>query len=78
MNLVNLYVLISIPFGWATLSKIQKGFVIFGAIDQYIIMKFILSFCIGWAVTPFYMLAFIFKIIKFLFFNKKKDVSANE
>ena len=75
MSLLDLYFLISIPFGWATLSKMQKGFVFFGAIDQYIMMKFILSFFIGWVVTPFYILIFIFKV---LVFKKKKNIFDNE
>jgi len=77
MDPVSLYALISMPFGWSALSKLQRGFIIFAAIDRYILMKLILSFCIGWIILPLYLLKCIFRMICWMFFDKEKKVSDN-
>lgn len=62
-----IYAFISIPFGWMFLSKLQEGFVIFTTISNYIVMKFILSLLIGPFVTPFYLIYYGFKLIRWIF-----------
>lgn len=61
------YALLSIPFGWMFISKLQRNFVIFTSVSNYIIVKLILATFTGWIVTPFYILSYIFK----MFFRKK-------
>lgn len=71
-NLLDVYLLLSIPFGWAAVSRLQKGFIIFTTIDKYIVYKIMFSLFLGWIVAPFYILWFIFKI-----FKRSKKESAN-
>ncbi|MDQ0086743.1 hypothetical protein J2T12_000137 [Paenibacillus anaericanus] len=62
--MIGVYVLLSIPFGWSFISKLQKNITVFTTISNYIVYKMIISTFIGWAVTPFYLLYYIFKIIR--------------
>lgn len=71
--MIALYVIISIPFGWAFISKLQKNVTVFTTISNYIVYKTILATFIGWAVTPFYLIYFIFKIFQAV--KKQRDRS---
>lgn len=62
--MLDLYFLLTIPFGWAAISKLQKGFIIFTTIDRYLIAKLTVSLFIGWIVAPIYILIFVFKLFK--------------
>lgn len=61
---MELYVVISAIFGWMFISKLQRNFVIFTTISNYIVVKDILALFTGWAVTPFYIIGYLLKIIK--------------
>ncbi|WP_372663789.1 hypothetical protein [Cohnella sp.] len=69
--MIPVYVLLSIPFGWAFISKLQKNITVFTTISNYIVYKIILSTFIGWAVTPFYLIYYIIKMIRSL--TKQKN-----
>ncbi|AKS39748.1 hypothetical protein NP92_11850 [Anoxybacillus gonensis] len=62
-NILDTYVIISIFFGWKFISRMQRNFVIFTTISDYIIFKFMAATAIGWLVTPFYIIGFIIKMI---------------
>lgn len=62
--MIAIYVVLSIPFGWAFISKLQKNVAVFTTISNYIVYKIILSTFIGWAVTPFYLIYFIFRMFR--------------
>lgn len=64
--MIAVYVLLSIPFGWALISRLQRNVTVFTTISNYIVYKIILSTFIGWAVTPFYLIYFIFKAVRSL------------
>lgn len=66
-SVLNTYALLSIPFGWMFISKLQRNLVFFTSISNYILMKLVLSTVTGGFVAPFYVFGFIFK----LFFKKK-------
>lgn len=61
---MEIYVMLSVPFGWMFLSKLQKGFIFFTTLQNYFVVKAILSVLIGWAVTPFYLVYYGFKITR--------------
>jgi len=62
--MVETYVIISFPFGWMFLSKLQEGVTIFTTISNYIIVKGLLSFFVGPFVMPFYLIYYGFKLIR--------------
>lgn len=62
--MIAVYVLLCIPFGWAFISRLQKNVTVFTSISNYIVYKIILATFIGWAVAPFYLIYFVFKIIR--------------
>lgn len=66
-SVLNAYAFFSIPFGWIFISKLQRNYVIFTSISNYIIVKLILATVTGGFVAPFYIISFIFKV----FFRKK-------
>ncbi|SFS44975.1 hypothetical protein SAMN04488601_101734 [Paenibacillus sp. 453mf] len=68
------YVLLSIPFGWAFISRLQRNVTVFTSISNYIVYKIIISTFIGWAVTPFYLVYYIMKIVQRILL-KKKDLT---
>ncbi|MCM3700338.1 hypothetical protein [Paenibacillus macerans] len=72
--MIAIYVVLSVPFGWAFISKLQKNVTVFTTISNYIVYKSILSTFIGWAVTPFYLIYFIFKMFR----GKKQRVKSLE
>jgi len=74
--LIAIYVVLSIPFGWTFISKLQKNVTVFTTISNYIIYKIILSTFIGWAVAPFYLIYYIFKM--FWGITKQRDKSLNK
>ena len=72
----NIYGILSIPFGWIFISKIQRNFVIFTTIGNYVIVKLIFATFTGWLVTPFYVLGFIYRIFTCNKSNRKsKSIS---
>ncbi|MEK3984265.1 hypothetical protein MHB77_12785 [Paenibacillus sp. FSL K6-3166] len=62
--MIELYVLLSIPFGWKFISKLQRNITVFTTISNYIVYKIILSVFVGWAVTPFYLIGYLFKLVR--------------
>ncbi len=62
--MISAYVLLCIPFGWAFISRLQRNVTVFTSISNYIIYKIILATFIGWAVTPFYLIYLIFKMVR--------------
>lgn len=64
--MIELYVIVSAFFGWSFISRLQRNITVFTTISNYIIFKLILSVLIGWAITPFYLIFLIGKVIKFL------------
>ncbi|SEO59436.1 hypothetical protein SAMN04487895_10967 [Paenibacillus sophorae] len=62
--MIEIYVLLSIPFGWKFISKPQRNITVFTTISNYIVYKIILSLFVGWAVTPFYLIGYLFKLIR--------------
>ncbi|WP_405168612.1 hypothetical protein [Paenibacillus sp. FSL H3-0286] len=62
--MIELYVLLSIPFGWKFISKLQRNVTVFTTLSNYIVYKIILSVFVGWAVTPFYLIGYLFKLIR--------------
>ncbi|WP_339281302.1 hypothetical protein NST94_22205 [Paenibacillus sp. FSL H8-0282] len=64
--MIELYVLLSIPFGWKFISKLQRNITVFTTISNYIVYKIILSVFVGWAVTPFYLISFLFKLVRMI------------
>jgi uncharacterized membrane protein len=71
---MELYVVISAIFGWMFISKLQRNFVIFTTISNYIVVKAILALFTGWAVMPFYLIFFIFKIIRWFIRVRTKNI----
>lgn len=69
---MELYVVISVIFGWMFISKLQRNFVFFTTISNYIVVKAILALFTGWAVMPFYLIGFLFKIIHRIFRSSSK------
>lgn len=65
------YVILSSFFGWKFITKLQRNFIVFTTISNYIIFKLILSVLIGWAVTPFYLFGYVMKMIN----RRSKNVS---
>jgi hypothetical protein len=70
--MIPIYVVLAIPFGWMFISKLQRNIDVFTTISNYIVYKIILSTFIGWAVLPFYLIYYIFKIIRGLTRAKKQ------
>lgn len=68
-----IFVAVTVPFGWNFLSKVQRNFIVFAPIEKYIVGKFIVSLFIGWAVAPFYIIYWLFKLYK-----SKKDNVVNQ
>lgn len=62
--MIEIYVLLSIPFGWKFISKLQRNITVFTTISNYIVYKIILSLFVGWAATPFYLIGYLFKLIR--------------
>ncbi|GEM_PF-3580216 len=62
--MIEIYVLLSIPFGWKFISKLQRNITVFTTISNYIVYKIILSLFVGWAATPFYLIGYLLKIIR--------------
>ncbi|MNI25695.1 hypothetical protein D3C73_793610 [compost metagenome] len=62
--MIELYVLLSIPFGWKFISKLQRNITVFTTISNYIVYKVILSVFVGWAVTPFYLIGYLLKLVR--------------
>lgn len=62
--MIELYVLLSIPFGWKFISNLQSNVSVFTTISNYIVYKIILSVFVGWAVTPFYLIGYLLKLIR--------------
>lgn len=60
--MIEIYVLLSIPFGWKFISKLQRNITVFTTISNYIVYKIILSLFLGWATTPFYLIGYLFKL----------------
>ncbi|SDF03460.1 hypothetical protein SAMN04488542_10521 [Fontibacillus panacisegetis] len=62
--MIEIYVFLSIPFGWKFISKLQRNITVFTTISNYIVYKIILSVFVGWAVTPFYLIGYLFKFVR--------------
>lgn len=62
--MIEIYVLLSIPFGWKFISKLQRNITVFTTISNYIVYKVILSVFVGWAVTPFYLIGYLLKLVR--------------
>jgi hypothetical protein len=62
--MIEIYVLLSIPFGWKFISKLQRNITVFTTISNYIVYKIILSLFVGWAATPFYLIGYFLKLIR--------------
>ncbi|CAM4344356.1 hypothetical protein FHS16_002511 [Paenibacillus endophyticus] len=63
---MELYIVISSIFGWLFISKLQRSFIIFTTISNYIVVKAILSVLIGWALMPFYLISYLFKFVRYI------------
>ena len=61
---MHIYFVISTIIGWLFLSKMQKssGIIFFSTIGNYIFIKLLIALCIGWLITPFYILYLIIKM----------------
>ncbi|MNB77184.1 hypothetical protein D3C75_238670 [compost metagenome] len=46
--MIEIYVLLSIPFGWKFISKLQRNITVFTTNSNYIVYKVILSVFVGW------------------------------
>ncbi|ASA23377.1 hypothetical protein B9T62_22760 [Paenibacillus donghaensis] len=62
--MIEIYILLSIPFGWKFISKLQRNITVFTTISNYIVYKIILSVFVGWAVTPFYLIGYLLKLVR--------------
>lgn len=74
MNVVDMYMIVSIPIGWMFLSRLQSGFVIFASMERYFFMKLILSAMIDWLIAPFFV---GYLIVKAVLGRKKKAGKAS-
>jgi hypothetical protein len=60
----DIYFILSIPLGWMTISKLQRGFIIFTTIERYFFSKLVFSIFLGWIVAPFYILWYLYKFFE--------------
>lgn len=61
MDLPSIYAIVSIPFGWMAISRLQRGFVFFTTFDRYFITKLTAALFIGWIVMPGYIIYYLVK-----------------
>lgn len=56
-----IYVPISIIFGWKFGTRVQRNYIIFASLGDYLYFKFMFALATGWLVTPFYIISFLFR-----------------
>lgn len=64
---MNVYALVALFFGWRLISKIQDSshIIFFTTVSNYVVGKIVLSILLGTFITPFCVLWYIGKAIRY-------------